>query len=39
MSDSVKKRERLEEIEVYLGLPSIGPPTVKNPKPHKTYRL
>ena len=39
MSDFVRKREGLEETEVYLGLPSIGPPTIKNPKPHKTYRL
>lgn len=36
MSDSVKKREMLEEIEVYLGLSSKGPPTVGNPKAHKT---
>ena len=34
-SDSVKERERREEIEVYLGLPSIGPPSIGNPKAHK----
>ena len=39
MSDSVRKKERHEEIEVYLGLPSIGPPTVGNPKAHKTNKL
>ena len=39
MSDSVRKRESLEEIEVYLGMPSIEPPTVGNPKAHKTNRL
>ena len=39
MSDSVKKSERCEEIEAYLGLPNIGPPTVGNPKAHKTNRL
>ena len=38
-SDSVRKRESREEIEVYLGLPSIEPPTVENPKAHKTNRL
>ena len=32
-------RVKGEEIEVYLGLPSIGPPTVGNPKAHKTNRL
>ena len=39
MSDSVRKRESREEIEVYLGLPSIEPPTVENPKAYKTNRL
>ena len=39
MSGSVRKRERREEIEVYLGLLSIGPPTLGNPKAHKTSRL
>ena len=39
MSDSVRKRERRKEIEVYLGLLSIGPLTVGNPKAHKTNRL
>ena len=39
MSDSVRKREKLEEIGVYLGWPSIEPPTVGNPKAHKTNRL
>ena len=39
MSDSVRKKERREEIEVYLGLPSIGPPIVGNPKAHKINRL
>ena len=39
MSDSVRNRGRREETEVYLGLPSIGPPTVGNPNAHKTNRL
>ena len=38
-SDSVRKREKLEEIGVYLGRPSIEPPTIENPRPHKTNRL
>ena len=38
-SDSVRKREKLEEIGVCLGWPSIEPPTVENPKAHKTNRL
>ena len=39
MSDSIRKRERREEIEVYLSLPSIRPPTIGNPKAYKTNRL
>ena len=39
MSDFVRKSERCKEIEAYLGLPSIRPPTVGNPKAHKTNRL
>ena len=39
MSDFVRNRERREETKAYLGLPSIGPPTVGNPKAHKTNRL
>ena len=39
MSDSVRKRERHKEIEVYLGLLSIGLPIVGNLKAHKTNRL
>ena len=39
MSDSARNKERREEIEGYLGLPSMGPPTVGNLKVHKTNRL
>ena len=39
MSDVVREGERLEEIELYLGLPSIGPPTVGNTKAHETNKL
>ena len=35
----MRKSERCEEIEAYLGLSSIGPLTVGNPKAHKTNRL
>ena len=38
-SDSVRKREKLEEIGVCLGWPSIEPPTVGNSKAYKTNRL
>ena len=38
-SKSVRKREKLEEIEGYLGLPSIEPPTLGNSKAHETNRL
>ena len=38
-NDPVRERERLEEIELYLGLPSIGPPIVGNTKAHQTNRL
>ena len=38
-SDTVRKSERCEEQEVYQGLPSIGPPTVGNPKTHETNKL
>ena len=39
MSDVVREGERLEEIELYMGLPSIGLPTVGNTKTHKINRL
>ena len=39
MSDSVRKRERLGEIGVYLGMPSTEPPTIVNSKAHKTNIL
>ena len=39
MSDFVRKRERHEETEVYLGLLSIGAPIVGNLKARKTNRL
>ena len=39
MSDSVRKREILGEIGVYLGMLSIEPPTVGNSKAHKINRL
>ena len=39
ISDTVRKSEMCEEIEAYLGLSSIGPPIVGNPKAHKTNRL
>ena len=38
-NDPVRERERLEEIELYLGLPSIGPPIVENTKAYQTNRL
>ena len=38
-NDLVRERERLEEIELYLGLPSIEPRTVGNIKAHQTNRL
>ena len=39
MSDPMREGERLKEIELYLGLPSIGPPTVGNTKAHEINRL
>ena len=39
MSDVVREGERLEEIELYMGLSSIGPPTVGNTKAHEINRL
>ena len=38
-SNPVREGERLKEIESYLGMPSIGPPTIRNTKAHKTNRL